>query len=494
MTTITLRDGLASEWTSANPTLAQSEFAVESDTGKFKVGDGTSNWDSLPYFIDENLVEALIDAAVAAGGGGGGGIFIGDADDIPDGTGKVIMTVAERTKLTGVAPSATANALDSALRDRTTHTGFQTSSTISDITEVIQDTVSSMVVAGAGVTWAYDDTLGKLTLVASGGDAETMRDTIGAALIGVGGVQITINDPGDTISFTLSGVPIASIALLQETLDTKSNVGHTHILADLDDIYESKIPWLEIVPSAVDPNTLDPDGTAKNRTMWFGVSTRTPEATDLGHGISASGTSHVMTPSGSRDVETAGLLLVAYVNVASGQTAPTIASVSGRGLTWGLKSPTGGDLVASSNGMVREYVYVGTGTDTGGNVTVTTTGGTTSGAARVGWRLVDLVAVDPNPAEYRSYTSSTGSAQAVAMTPDGDNVFVGAIWVNSSTDSPAPVTGSGLSDLGTDDNGTGPSQSVAGSTAIAVPAAAGWTLTSTNQVRLALGLSFTPAA
>lgn len=46
---IQLRRGTASEWTSANPILTQGEFGYESDTTKFKVGDGTASWTELGY-------------------------------------------------------------------------------------------------------------------------------------------------------------------------------------------------------------------------------------------------------------------------------------------------------------------------------------------------------------------------------------------------------------------------------------------------------------
>ena len=46
---IQFRRGTAAEWTAANPTLAQGEMAVEYDTGKFKVGDGIKNWNTLGY-------------------------------------------------------------------------------------------------------------------------------------------------------------------------------------------------------------------------------------------------------------------------------------------------------------------------------------------------------------------------------------------------------------------------------------------------------------
>ena len=46
---IQLRRGLASQWTSSNPTLAQGEVGVETDTGQFKVGTGSATWTALSY-------------------------------------------------------------------------------------------------------------------------------------------------------------------------------------------------------------------------------------------------------------------------------------------------------------------------------------------------------------------------------------------------------------------------------------------------------------
>jgi hypothetical protein len=43
------RKGTASEWTTANPVLANAEIGVELDTGLFKIGSGSLNWNSLPY-------------------------------------------------------------------------------------------------------------------------------------------------------------------------------------------------------------------------------------------------------------------------------------------------------------------------------------------------------------------------------------------------------------------------------------------------------------
>ena len=48
------RRGTASQWTSANPVLNAGEMGWESDTNKFKMGDGTNHWADLDYFIDAN--------------------------------------------------------------------------------------------------------------------------------------------------------------------------------------------------------------------------------------------------------------------------------------------------------------------------------------------------------------------------------------------------------------------------------------------------------
>jgi hypothetical protein len=59
---IQLRRGTASAWTAANPTLAVGEFAVETDTDKYKIGDGSTAWTSLSY-------SSLPSGAVTTAGG-----------------------------------------------------------------------------------------------------------------------------------------------------------------------------------------------------------------------------------------------------------------------------------------------------------------------------------------------------------------------------------------------------------------------------------------
>ena len=46
-TIIQLRRDTASVWSSVNPILANGECGIESDTNKFKFGDGKKHWNNL---------------------------------------------------------------------------------------------------------------------------------------------------------------------------------------------------------------------------------------------------------------------------------------------------------------------------------------------------------------------------------------------------------------------------------------------------------------
>jgi hypothetical protein len=48
------RKGTAAQWTAADPILNAGEIGWESDTNKFKIGDGTNHWADLDYFADIN--------------------------------------------------------------------------------------------------------------------------------------------------------------------------------------------------------------------------------------------------------------------------------------------------------------------------------------------------------------------------------------------------------------------------------------------------------
>jgi hypothetical protein len=229
-TRIQLRRGTAAaganQWT--NQVLYAGEVGFETDTGKFKIGDGTTAWNSLSYAavipselnelvddrvsdllvagsgilinyndeantltistdgLNSNAVKSIIGSSVVAGSGisvsyneqsGNTTISLSDPTiqlaDITD------LTTDARTFLS--TPSS-AN-LATLITDETGSGAlvFGTAPTISNVTlsgtvtvgtdslsEVIEDTIGTKVKAGSNITVSYNDTNGETTIAASG--------------------------------------------------------------------------------------------------------------------------------------------------------------------------------------------------------------------------------------------------------------------------------------------------------------------------------------
>lgn len=83
---IQLRRGAAALWTSTNPTLAEGELGLETDTNKIKFGDGSTAWNSLAYFTI-----AITDAELLALAG-----LTSAADKIPYFTGSGAAALLDR--------------------------------------------------------------------------------------------------------------------------------------------------------------------------------------------------------------------------------------------------------------------------------------------------------------------------------------------------------------------------------------------------------------
>ena len=64
-TQIQTRRGTAATWTSTNPTLAAGEIGFESDTGKIKIGTGSTAWNALAYTASSTAVTYLYNATAA---------------------------------------------------------------------------------------------------------------------------------------------------------------------------------------------------------------------------------------------------------------------------------------------------------------------------------------------------------------------------------------------------------------------------------------------
>lgn len=55
-----VRRGTAFEAVSENPILRRDEVGVETDTLKYKIGDGQTKWNNLHHASEDELISALI--------------------------------------------------------------------------------------------------------------------------------------------------------------------------------------------------------------------------------------------------------------------------------------------------------------------------------------------------------------------------------------------------------------------------------------------------
>lgn len=91
-TIIQLRRDTAANWTANNPTLADGEQGYETDTGKEKIGDGSTAWNALSY-KSSTSVESL-------------GFAVSDEDtDLTAGTGKLTFRMPYAFTLSEVRAS-----------------------------------------------------------------------------------------------------------------------------------------------------------------------------------------------------------------------------------------------------------------------------------------------------------------------------------------------------------------------------------------------------
>lgn len=127
-----------------------------------------------------------------------GGSFTGDADDIADGTTKVMMTATERSKLSGIATGATANSADATLLNRANHTGSQAISTITNLESSLTVLTNRSIPSGG--------TTGQVLAKSSGTDYAAAWITPVQGFNGATGIWIGTQSQYDAI-----GTPVSTV-------------------------------------------------------------------------------------------------------------------------------------------------------------------------------------------------------------------------------------------------------------------------------------------
>ena len=114
VTQIQIRRGTAAQWTSANPTLASGEFGYETDTGKFKIGDGSTAWNSLGY-----KASGTVTSITAGTGLSGGSITTSGTIAIDTATTVDVSTAQTLTNKTLTSPTLNAPLINLSLNAQT---------------------------------------------------------------------------------------------------------------------------------------------------------------------------------------------------------------------------------------------------------------------------------------------------------------------------------------------------------------------------------------
>ena len=185
------RRGTAAQWISTNsgngPILNAGEIGYETDTNKFKIGDGTNHWVSLDYFIDaSSTVNPSFGSSIT---------FEGATSDAYETTLQVTDPTADRTI---TLPNVTGTVI--------------TTGNLSDITDI--GVFTSTIVMEGSTADAHELTL-------SAGDPTADRTITFPDATGT--VQLRVTDVSDTEIGYLNGVTSA----IQTQLDDKSTASKT---------------------------------------------------------------------------------------------------------------------------------------------------------------------------------------------------------------------------------------------------------------------------
>ena len=161
-TRLQVRRGTSAGWTNANPTLYAGEMGYETDTGRFKIGDGSTAWSSLDYgsVLPDNFIAG---SGISLTQGSNGStltislsdptIQVADITDFAEGVDDRVNALLQAGNNIGLTYNDSANTLTIAVTGLATSGHTHTSSDITDFNSAVSGLLPvKNITAGSGIS------------------------------------------------------------------------------------------------------------------------------------------------------------------------------------------------------------------------------------------------------------------------------------------------------------------------------------------------------
>ncbi len=253
------RRGTAQQWTDADPILAAGEIGFETDTGQFKIGDGTNHWADISYFKNlEDLGGSLDDYILLSEKGvangvatlnGQGRIPLGQLADLVSGAPEALDTLSEIADAVQAAQTALTS-VDGALD---VHSGTTTNvHGIADTSLLVDSATMGTAIDGvtASLTAHANDTtnvhgIADTTVLVT---TEAMNTLVDAALL------TAADDASTKATAAQTAAGVASAAAISDHNADKTNV---HGITNTEDLVYTNDARLSDARTPLDGSVTD---------------------------------------------------------------------------------------------------------------------------------------------------------------------------------------------------------------------------------------------